>query len=324
MMRIHTRVVYDFATGEELEDEFYEYDGPIARAKGGGDTTQTTTVMPPDFQIPFITDVLNQAQGLYAGGAPEYYPGSTVAGVNPTLQSGLDAGTAAAGTAGEVATMGQDALGQLVSGADPLNNPFFSSTLEALLRPATQTFTEDVLPGITGGAVQAGQVGSSRQGVAQGLATDRFTQNILDTSNTFGTNAYQAGLDSLGRAILAAPAIQQMGLVPANTLLSLGGVERGIEQEGINAAIDRFNYEQASPYNALSYYAGLVGNPLGQSSTTVGPDTSPSPLVGAAGGAAAGAGLASGLVSAGAINSWNPAGWAMMAGGALLGSGILG
>lgn len=322
-MRIHTRTVFDMSTGEVLEDEYYEYEGPVAEAKGGGDTETKTVAEPPEFQVPYIKDVLNQAQSLYGQGPVSYYPGQTVAGVNPTLQQGFDylTGPGSAYTSG-VAQTGADALGQLVAGADPQNNPYFQSTLDAILRPITENYTNVVMPGIDAGAVQAGQYGGARQGVAQGEAANAYMRNLGDTASQFGTEAYQAGLDSLGRSILAAPAVQQMGLTTGNTLVNVGGAERGIEQEGINALIDKFNFEQAAPYDSLSYYAGLVGNPLGGTTTSVGPDTGISPLVGAAAGALAGAGGY--MMATGAANAWNPAGWAMMAGGALLGSGLLG
>ncbi len=35
-MRIHTRVVTCMITGETLEDQYYEYDGPVAECLGGG------------------------------------------------------------------------------------------------------------------------------------------------------------------------------------------------------------------------------------------------------------------------------------------------
>jgi hypothetical protein len=314
------------SSGAILEDDWYEYEGPMALAGGGddgGDTTTTTTTNPPAFQQPFIQNVLEQATALYNQGPLPYFPGSTVAGQPEALTAGFDSAVnQAVPFTTDIANVGGNALTQLVAGADPLNNPFFQSTLQALLRPITEGFTENVLPGIDAGAVQAGGFGGSRQGVAQGAATGNYLDSLGTTATTFGTNAYQAGLDSLGRALLAAPAVQQMGIVPSNILTAVGGAERGIEQEGINAEVDRFNFEQASPYDALSYYAGLVGNPLGSSVATTGPGPEgPSPFVGAAGGAAAGA--AGYMMATGAANAWNPAGWAMMAGGALLGSGIL-
>jgi hypothetical protein len=295
---------------------------------GGGDTTNTTNTiaMPPEFQIPYIENVFENATELYEGGPVQYYPGQTVAGVNPTLQAGFDSVTAPGGAVDyttDVANMGAGALNQMIQGANPMNNPFFAPTLSAMLQPTVRAFNEDVMPGIDAGAVQAGGYGGSRQGLAQGIATDRLGQNLLNTSLQFGNEAWQTGLDSLGRSILAAPAIQQMGITPSNLLMQTGAAERGIEQEGINAEVDKFNFEQTAPYDALSYYAGLVGNPMGTQGTTTSVTEgggSTSPVLGAAAGAAAGG--AGYMMATGAANAWNPAGWAMMAGGALLGSGI--
>ena len=39
MMRVHTRVVFDMRSGAILEDEWFEYSGPLAECKGGGGST---------------------------------------------------------------------------------------------------------------------------------------------------------------------------------------------------------------------------------------------------------------------------------------------
>lgn len=39
MMRVHMRVVFDMRSGAILEDEWFEYSGPLAECKGGGGST---------------------------------------------------------------------------------------------------------------------------------------------------------------------------------------------------------------------------------------------------------------------------------------------
>lgn len=326
-MRIHTRTVWQFDPELDdyvkVEDEFYEYEGAVAEAKGGGGSTTTNTVSePPAWQIPYIQNVLSEAERLYTHGTPQYYPGSTVANINPTQQTAWNTAlNYSAPFAGQTANAGQSAMQLAMRSADPLQNPYFAPTVAASIRPATQALTEQVLPQIDDTFIGAGQFGGSRQGVAQGLAIDRYQQNVLDTVARMGSEAYGMGLDSLGRAMVAAPSIQQMGMMPAQIQGQVGDAQRAYQQQLIDASLDRWNYQQQAPYESLGYYAGLVGNPLGGTTTSVGPNNSPSRVQSVLGGAMTGASLGAAIpgLGAGAGTLLGPAGWAGMALGGLMG-----
>lgn len=298
---------------------------------GGGDTKATTTTEPPKFQTPYIKDVLGQAQTLNQQPGPYYYPGSTVAPANQNniASIGMLANQAAPYSA-NVAQQSGDALSQLYASANPLNNPYFASTAQAMVDPATQALQRQVLPGIDSGAVLAGQVGSSRQGIAQGNAINDYTRNLLNSLSQYGSNAYGQGLDALKSGLALAPQTSQLGAMPAQYTGAAGDMQRQYEQQLIDASQQRYNYYQQLPYDQLNYYAGLVGNPLGSRSSSIGPDTSPSGLQSILGGAATGASLGAAIPGFGAgaggtlLTALGPAGWAGLAAGGLLGSGILG
>lgn len=326
-MRVKTRVVLDMSTWEVLEEEGFDYFGPVAEMKGGGETTTNTVSEPPEWQIPYLQGVLEQAKGLYDQGGPTYYPGSTVAGFNPLLQQSV-ASTAGAGVVAKgQADQTNMALSGLYRAQNPLNNPFFHGTADAMIRPATEQLTQQVLPQIGDQFAQAGQFGSSRQGVAEGSAINNYQRNVLDTLNQFGTNAYGQGLDALARGVTLAPQVQAMQAVPGQLFGQAGDVQRTYEQQLLDAARAKFDYEQAQPYENLQYYAGLVGNPLGTNATTVGPGQKSGGVAGAIGGGLTGAmlgaavpgfGGALGGMGAGAA-LLGPAGWAGLAAGAILG-----
>lgn len=64
------------------------YKGPIARAlggSGGGTTQEFTPTGPWSQQVPYIQGLFQQAAGMYNQGAPQYFPGSTVAPTAPNL-----------------------------------------------------------------------------------------------------------------------------------------------------------------------------------------------------------------------------------------------
>lgn len=323
-MRIHTKVVYQFDpdTGEmvEVEDHYYEYLGPVSQAKGGGGGTTTTTAQPPDFQIPYINKVLGEATSLYGQGPLQYYPGQTVAPQSPETQqaiTGLAQNVAPAQQA--IADQTQQGLTYGIQAANPLQNPFFEPTLQAMIRPATEQLTQQVLPGIQDTFASAGQFGGSRQGVAEGNAINAWQQNVLDTASKFGSQAYGQGLESLGRSLALAPNVQQMQATPTQTLASAGAANDAYQQRLIDEMVARYNYNQQAPYESLSYYAGLVGNPLGSATSQTAPGGS-SRLQSALGGAATGAALGASIPGLGAgATLLGPAGWAGLAIGGALG-----
>ena len=78
-----------------MHDYFPELDGnqsidngkmgrQFHKGGGGGGTSQTTQNIDPAI-LPYITYGLEEAQGLYKGGAPSYYPGQTY--VDPSAQT---------------------------------------------------------------------------------------------------------------------------------------------------------------------------------------------------------------------------------------------
>ncbi|MCH8332268.1 MAG: HAMP domain-containing histidine kinase [Bacteroidetes bacterium] len=68
-MKIYTRLVIDMTTDEILEESSFEYDGPVAQAKGGSQpattpvtTTSESSVEPPPWQVPAMKDIITGAK----------------------------------------------------------------------------------------------------------------------------------------------------------------------------------------------------------------------------------------------------------------------
>lgn len=123
------------------------------------------------------------------------------------------------------------------------------------------------------------------------------------------------------------PTLQSMGMLDINNLAKAGQSADAYQQQLINEMIKKWNFEQTADDEALSrYVAAIAGIPHnGGTTTTTGAGTSP--VAGALGGALGGlttAGmLGMGPLAAGGAAAMGPAGWALLAGSALLGSGIL-
>src|SRR5262245_43819878 len=69
-------------------------------------------------------------------------------------------------------------------------NPMEQAAIDAAVRPIYQNLQEGVLPQLRSGAAAAGQYGSSRQGIAEGLASGRASQAAGDTAAKIAESAY--------------------------------------------------------------------------------------------------------------------------------------
>lgn len=221
-------------------------------------------------QTPYLKDLYSQAQTLTNQQAPQYYSGNLVAGMTPEQQTGRQMATGfAQGGAQDVYNQASGAWGDALT-ADPTGNPYFQGAVTAATRPVMQQLTEQMLPSIQSEAIGAGQMGSSRQGIAEGIAMRGAMDQIGDITSQMGNQAYMAGLDSRMNALGMAPQIQNLGFAPADAMRQIGAEEQALQQAQIDADKERYMYNQQSPYTQLQQYAQVLGRPtvLGSSSSS--------------------------------------------------------
>lgn len=178
--------------------------------------------------------------------------GAGVAGsaMNQLLGAG---GQAAAGTGGQI-----NAMNQLAAAGDPSTNPYFQQALQSAIRPVTEQYQEQVIPGIRQGAQDAGQMGGSRQGVAEGIAARGYQNTVGDISANMGNAAYAQGLNALQASGQLGQGLTNQGLSALGSAGSLGA----------NQAALAGNLYQGINNNALSLYgSGMAG--LGAASQLV-------------------------------------------------------
>ena len=106
---------------------------------GGGGSSQTTTDI-PEWLKPYVTFGLEEAQGLYKGAGPEYYPGQTY--VSPSGQTtqalGLAEQRALAGSPLQRAALQQQA--GTVGGQYLGNNPYLAQALQGAADISTKQY----------------------------------------------------------------------------------------------------------------------------------------------------------------------------------------
>jgi hypothetical protein len=155
--------------------------------------------------------------------------------------------------------------------------------------------------------------------VAEGIASGRYYQTLGDVTSKMMSDAYNEGLSATSKGLALVPQTQSGLAYPAGVWDAAGQTARGYEQEFINDAIQRWNYQQQLPFNNLATYKNLIEGQFGMAGQGMaqGPAPQGNALAGAIGGAATGAGLYSMLAAPGA--AFGPYGWLALGAGALLG-----
>lgn len=288
-MKVYTMIEleWDGESYVEVYSESYEWEGEVAHAGGGGDTTSVQKSDPWEGQQPYLTDLYQQAQDFFQQGTPQLLQTQRV-----TRAGGesIEQGAGAARGIASSAAQGQ----QFLSGGDvlsPETNPALQQYIDLANQATTRSFTEGVLPALRGQSVQAGNVGSSRAGIAQGLAAQGLGRQIAQQTAGLTSAAYGQGLDAMGRGLALAPQTATLQGAPGALLT----------QAGQNYALaDQIPYNQQTI--ALQNYQNLIqGNP-GGTTTITGPGTQTGGLSGALGGAAIGHQIGGGYgAAAGAI-----------------------
>ena len=159
-----------------------------------------------------------------------------------------------------------------------------------------RNLTENTLPGIRSGSIAAGQLGGSRQGIAQGVAMRGNQEALGDAAAQIYGDAYGQGLKAQAAGMQFAPTAMQTAMMPFQTMGDVGAYRRGEAEVALEDDINRYNYEGQRGIQNLNNYMGLLqGAPWGGSSTgtMTGGGRSSGGAVGALGGAMTGAQLGS-------------------------------
>lgn len=260
---------------------------------GGGDTTTTTKSKPWSGIQPYLSSGYSQFDQAAQNIAP-YYPGQTYANFTQPQVQGQSGLLDYAGSLGPTSQNSLDAANQGLTGwKDPANNPYLQDYLSSAIRPLTQNYQENVLPAIRDNAEMYGGAGS-RTGLAEGVASRSYLDSIGDISSNVYNNAWNTGQDTMTKTQALLPSIYGAGAMPYQYMMGVGADQQGMDQQGINEAMNRYNYNNNADYNRWKdYLSTLQGTPWGGSSTTGANPNAVNPISGIAGGAMSGAALGS-------------------------------
>lgn len=231
---------------------------------GSSQAGQTTTNL-PSFQQPVVGTFFNDLMKQYSSGAlaPEVYTGPRVAQATPAeLRARQLAETFASGQGTDFSNSALGASNYLLDPnqiLNPANIPGLQATKDANARALTRNLTETQLPAVRGAHLLDNTYGSSRQGIAEGLATGRTNEAIANANAGLDMGVYNAGLQAMQNAISMAPQTYAVGTAPAQTVAAVGADQRADEQANIAAQRALFEEQQAQPTNELALLRNLMG-----------------------------------------------------------------
>lgn len=238
----------------------------------------------------------------YAANPPARYQGPTTAGFDPWQVQAQDTALGAVGAQQTLANNAASASNFLTSGEvfSPASNPHLSGAIDAAVRPLYENLTYNALPNIRGEAVKTGNFGSTRQGIAEGMAVNSTQQAAGDTAAKMSNANYQAGLDSMLKALSLTPQTQQTQLAPSLTMSGVGDVRQQQAQTELNANIAGFNYDQLLPFMAARDIAAIASGMPSAGATSSSPNATSNPIMQGLGLGMTGLSLASSLAPAAA------------------------
>jgi len=266
---------------------------------GGGSSTQKSE--PWDIQVPYLKKGFAGADQLLQSQLPNYYQGASVAGFDPAQQIAQQA-TLGYGMGPRAASMQYGAEGALdrqfggYTGFSPMQHARlmqgavdmgptspFASTAAGLANSVIGNLNQNILPGIRQGLVNYQPGGSSRGNLLQSQAINKavasgLTKPMADMYSSAYNTAQgmrlpyaQMPLDQQQQGIQNYPSTMQAPLGMYDAIGGVGQQRRGLTQAGIDADMERYNYEAMAPYNALNQYMNTISGNYG--GTTVQPSS---------------------------------------------------
>lgn len=234
--------------------------GALSSAAGtnmsGSQSGTTTTTHRQDDEYGNLlgraTDIFNTGgffDSQYAGGADTYagFSGEQ----NQQYQALMDQAQASA----------QSQLQQYSGAYDPSKRVGLQGSLQSLENMSQRDLGRTI--GAMGGdAAMAGQSGSTRAGIAQGLAAESSSEALANAQASMllqDQQGYEAGQQ---RAIGLAGDLQ-------NQAMRAGQMEQASRQGGLDDMLKQWEYESGLDLSNLTAYKGLIGGDMGGTSETV-------------------------------------------------------
>lgn len=260
----------------------------LAAGQSAADIYKNSQTMPQGMQ-----DVLAQAQGTIGNQLNNGMYGQ-VQGVAGGLLGGAMQGVNIPQTFSGLGAL--DPTGAYASQLSGQVNPYVDQMAQSITNQVNRNTLENVMPSIRSGAQAAGQYGSSRQGIAEGLAASRAQQDLGSSLSSLYGSAYE---NAQGRQAAAANQLGTMGvnnaqnnnsqrLAQFNTGANLWNQANNTQNTAIQNALGIAGYPNQYKWDQLKNYGSVVNPMAGMGGSTSQPYYN-NPTASAIGGALTGA-----------------------------------
>jgi len=138
-------------------------------------------------------------------------------------------------------------------------NPYLQSVLQPQLEEMRRQSQINLQPGLAK-LTQAGGFGGSRQAIMEAEANRNLLQEQNKTIGTGYANAYDKAMQQFNTE-------QGQAKTLADFMAQQGGVQRGIESEGVAADLAEFNQQRQYPYQQIQFQRDMISG-LPMSSVT--------------------------------------------------------
>ena len=175
-----------------------------------------------------------------------------------------------------------------------------SGSHEAAAADAANNLADQMYSNLYNQRINAANAASSSylQGMNEGINAQQAAGNLYNAGLNMNINAannagslYNTGIGQRAAAAQIGQQLANQRYTDAAMLSEAGGVKDDYQQQLINAAIDRYNYNVQRPLQALSTYNQLISGSYGGTSTAQGQQAKGSKLGGALGGGLTGASI---------------------------------
>ena len=252
-------------------------------------------------QAPHLIKGFTGAEELLKGGLPDYYQGATLAGFDPAQTAAQQAtmGYAMGPRTARMQQGAEGALGRSLSGYTGFNPQQTANLMAgnvdlgprspfrqmegALTQGVMGNLQQNILPGIRQEIMGYQPGGGSRGNLVQNAAISKAVAGGLTKPMAqMYTDAYNKAQDMRMPAAGLGIQQQQFGQQQYPTIMGaplsmydamgrVGAARRGMSQSAIDQDMQRYNYEQMSPYNALNQYMNTISGNYGGTTTQTTP-----------------------------------------------------
>ncbi len=230
-------------------------------------TSTLTTQIDPTVQ-PFLKYGLEESQRLYEAGGPKFFTGQGYVGPSEATQTGLAALQARAAAGSPLTGAAQNQLYGTIQGDYLGGNPFFQGAFQPAAQAATNAFNQ-AIGNVASAASKAGRYGSGAMTNLQNQAANTLAQSLTGTAGQLAYQNYAQERARQQAATAMAPELAQADYADINKMLAAGQFGEGYQQQALEAAKQKFAYEQNLPQAQLQTYLSNIGLiPKGQTATT--------------------------------------------------------